>query len=294
MFVGLVGLFIASLVLIGPEQLISGVQQEAPGLHTFIGPAGVWTPVYTLTFAVVFIFGVTAYPHVYQRFLAAGSNDILRRSSLLYPALGTITFFVATALGVWSKAVIPNPENPDYIIPLMVQELTGPIITGFIIAAGVAALMSTADSVVLSLSSMITHDVYRRRINPDASDEQEVLVAQGLLIVVVVVALALALTRPASIFDLGSFGVVGHAAAVPALYLSLYWRRSSSVAAVVSMVVSAALMIGFFLEWLPGGTQPWGMHYGFVGMVVSFVLYVGIAYVMDESTDADAPDFVSS
>jgi SSS family solute:Na+ symporter len=285
----LVLLMIAVLIIIGPAELLSGVQGAAPPLLSYEGPIGLWTPRYVLSFALFFVVGVTAYPQVYQRLLAAKDGRILRRSSKLFPIVGVPLFFAAVALGVWSTGIISNPSNPDYVIPFLIEEVTGPVVTGIAMSAAVASLMSTTDSVVLTLGSMASRDIYRKYVDPDASDRAEVLVGQAVLLLVIGVSLVLSFLRPAGNFALAEFAVAGFAATAPALFLGLDWERSTEAGAVVSMLVAVTVMLGFFLETIPA-TYRFGLHYGFVGLLLSGVVFV----VVSAATSAPSEDTVRS
>ena len=286
-------IFVFTVVTIGPGELAQGVSNANPELLTYDGP-GVWTPLYGMTYITFLYLGVMGYPQVYQRFLGAENSTVLRRSAILFPVIGTVAFFAAIPLAVWSVGIIPDPSNPDYVIPLVIDSLTHPIVTGVVLSAGIAALMSTADSVLLSISSMISRDGYVKYVNPDASEEQEVNVTQWVLIVLIAGALGIALVRPAGIFQLGNLAVAGHAVALPALYLSLYWSGATSKGAISSMIVGGIIMIGFFTNTFPGGSQPMGIYFGFVGLIVSFVTFIVVSWVTDIPADVSVRDFLEA
>lgn len=286
-------LMVALLVIVGPAKLLDGVQNATPPLLSYEGPFGLWTPRYVLSFALFFVVGVCAYPQVYQRFLAAGDEKVLRRSSQLFPVVSIPLFFAAVGLGVWSTGIIANPVNPDYVIPLLIEEVTGPLVTGVAMAAAVAALMSTTDSVVLTLGSMASRDVYRKYVETDASEERQVLVGQIVLLLVLAVALALSFLKPAGIFALAEFAVAGFAATAPALFLSLYWQSSSEAGAVLSMLTSVAVMVGFFGGYIPAGYR-FGLHYGFVGLLVSTVVFVVVSAATSEPSEETVAQYLQA
>jgi SSS family solute:Na+ symporter len=276
----LLGLFTLILYTIGPGELVTSVQAEDPMLFDPVGSIGLWTGLYTWTFMAVFVIGVVAYPQVYQRFLSASSERVMVKSGLIFPVVGVPAMFVAVALGVWSVAIIPEPTNPDYVIPMIIDELFHPVVVGITLSAAVAALMSTADSVILSLSSMISRDVYKEYINKDATDQKEVHITQITLIIIIGLALIGSLIRPAGIFDLGALAVYGHAVAAPALLMSLYWGNATKKGAIVSMLVGGSLVLLFFFGFIPQ-SYAFGMHWGFVSLLVTIALFVGISLVAE-------------
>ena len=197
------------------------------------------------------------------------------------------------ALGVWSMGVIANPSNPDYVIPLLVEEVTGPFVTGVVMASAVASLMPTTDSVVLTLGSMASRGIYRKYLNHDADEAREVGVGQAILLVVLGVSLVFSFFQPAGIFSLAEFAVAGFAATAPALFLSLYWQRATKVGAMASMVVATPVMVGFFSGSIPA-TYRFGLHYGFVGLVVSAPVFVVASWVTSIPSSNTVRSFVKS
>lgn len=287
LFATLAGAFVLVLVTVGTDGIVSDVtatgSTEVFGLP---GPTGTWTPAFVLSFAAFFALGVPAYPQIYQRYLGARSTDVLKRSAYLLPLLALPAYFLAAALGVWSLGIVGDPPNADYSIPLLIEQLTSPVVFGVALAAGVAALMSTADSVLLSLSSMISRDLYRRHLDPEATEQREVRVSQVALFVLLTLALAIAFVRPAGVFTLGSFAVAGFAATAPALFFGLVWRRATAEAAASSMLLGVGVMMLFVAEVLTPDLVG-GVHYGFVGAVVSTGVFVLVSSLTDAPPQAD-------
>jgi SSS family solute:Na+ symporter len=237
-----------------------------------------------ITAAIAFTFGVPGYPHSIQRYLSAGDGRIMRRSGFLFAVVAIPIYFFGAVLGVWSAGVIPDPPNPDYVIPLFVETLFHPVVFGLVMAGATAAIMSTADSVALTMSSMVSRDVYREFLAPEASDEREVRVTQSLLLAVIALALVLAWLRPAGIFDLVSFAVVGFGTTSAPVFLGVYWRRATAVASAASLLFGPGITILFFLEYIPPA-YTFGMHYGFVGVLVAYAIFVAVSLVSTAATD---------
>ena len=293
MFISLVGAFFVVLFTVGTNELVSGVQTVDPALFSFTGPVGAWAPLFAVSFGLAFPVAFMSYPHLFQRFLAADSTRTMRNSALLIPILGVLMSLAGIALGVWSHAVLPDLQNPDYTIPLLIDAVTSPVVAGVILSAAVAALMSSTDSVLLSLSSLVSRDIYREHINEDASERQEVRVTQGVLIVLILVALILAYIRPASIFQLGALAVVMHGPLVPALYLSLYWDGATAEGSIASMVIGELVILGYFLNWIPSQYE-FGLYYGFIGLAITLIVFFGVSAVTSTYARDMANDVLST
>lgn len=269
---------VAAYVMVGLDS--DAIAREAmaatPGLLEIVGPVGAWTPLGVITIAIAFTFGVPAYPHTIQRYFSARDGTIMRRSGFLFAAVAIPVYFFGAILGVWSVGVIPSPENPDYVIPLLIETLMNPFVFGVAMAGATAAIMSTADSVALTMSSMVSRDVYAEFVDPDASHKAEVRVTQSLLIGIILLALVLAWVRPAGIFDIVSFAVVGFATTSAPVFLGAYWSRATAAGGMASLVLGPGITIFFFLEIIPP-SYTFGMHYGFVGVCIAYVIFVGVS-----------------
>jgi solute:Na+ symporter, SSS family len=286
LFVVLASVFTYVMVFLDSSAMAVDAAAEVEGLFTLVGPVEAWTPLAIITAALAFTLGVPFYPQSIQRYFSASSTSTMRKSGFLFALIAIPMYFFAAGLGAWSLGVISVPENPDYVIPLIIETLTHPVVFGIAMAGAVSALMSTADSVALTMSSMISRDVYLEYINPDASERKEVLVTQAMLIVVIFLAVVLAYLQPAGIFDLIAFAVVGFAATSAPVLLGLYWDRATSQGAIASLIFGPAATILFFLEVIPA-EYTFGIHYGLVGALIAYAVFIVVSFVTSApSTDA--------
>ncbi len=256
-------------------EIAESASQEIPGLFDIVGPAELWTPLFVMTAALAFAVGVPGYPHTIQRYFSAGNAKIMRDSGFLFAIVAVPIYFFGAVLGVWSVGVIPEPPEPDYVIPLLVETLTHPIVFGIVMAGATAAIMSTADSVALTMSSMLSRDVYREFIHPDATAREEVRATQTLVFVLVVLAVLLALVQPAGIFPLIEFAVVGFATTTAPIFLGVYWTQATKTGAIASLIFGPGVTILLFPEIgvIPAAFT-FGMHYGFVGVLVAYSTFI--------------------
>jgi cation/acetate symporter len=141
------------------------------------------------------------------------------------------------------------------IIVLATPEIAGLpyVISGLVAAGGLAAALSTADGLLLTIANALSHDVYYKMIDPNASTHRRLTIAKVLLLVVAALAATVASQKPADILFLVSAAFSFAAAAFfPALVLGIFWKRASSIGAVLGMV--AGLGITFYYM---ATTQPW-------------------------------------
>ena len=111
------------------------------------------------------------------------------------------------------------------------------VIAGLVAAGGLAAALSTADGLLLAIANALSHDIYYRMIDPRASTKQRLVVARVLLVVVAIAAAYVASTKPSGILAMVSWAFSLAAAGLfPALVLGVWWKRTTSVGAVVGMI----------------------------------------------------------
>ena len=115
-------------------------------------------------------------------------------------------------------------------------------------AAIMAAIMSTADSLLLQTGSVASRDLYQRFFRPDASEQQMVVVSRTLILAIGVVGYVVALVQPPTVFGIVIFAtsVLG-SAFVPAFFCAVWWRKANTPGAIASMVMGAATSVGWEL-----------------------------------------------
>jgi cation/acetate symporter len=127
------------------------------------------------------------------------------------------------------------------------------VISGMVAAGGLAAALSTADGLLLTIANALSHDLYYKMIDPNAPTSRRVMISKMLLLVVAILAAMVAAQKPADILFLVSAAFSFAAAAFfPALVLGIFWKRASSMGAVLGMI--AGLGVTFYYM---ATTQPW-------------------------------------
>ncbi|MDP1901222.1 MAG: sodium:solute symporter family protein [Rubrivivax sp.] len=127
------------------------------------------------------------------------------------------------------------------------------VISGMVAAGGLAAALSTADGLLLTIANALSHDLYYKMIDPNASTSRRVSISKGLLVVVALAAAGVAAQKPADILFLVSAAFSFAAATFfPALVLGIFWKRANRWGASLGMI--AGLGITFYYM---ATTQPW-------------------------------------
>jgi SSS family solute:Na+ symporter len=229
------------------------------------GPWSSWALAISLT--------VIAFPHMLVRVFAARDAAALKNVCRLYPVVLVVLWLPAVMFGVWGAAEIPGlvGKASDAIFPLLVERHLGPVLQGMALAGVLAAVMSTLDAQLLTLSSMLTRDVLRR-VRPGLAPAREVLAGRLFTLALSLAVLALVLQRPASLFDIAAFSFSGYVTLVPTLLLGVRWRRFTAAGALTS-IAAGNLALGLSLAGLlpaPFGILPvaWGLAAAIAGALV--------------------------
>ena len=130
------------------------------------------------------------------------------------------------------------------IVVLATPEIAGLpyVISGLVAAGGLAAALSTADGLLLTIANALSHDLYYKMIDPNAPTSRRVLLSKVLLLVVAVLAALVAAQKPADILFLVSAAFsLAAAGFFPALVLGIFWKRTTGIAASLGMVAGVAV-----------------------------------------------------
>ncbi|MEY4883267.1 MAG: hypothetical protein RIS34_1121 [Pseudomonadota bacterium] len=141
------------------------------------------------------------------------------------------------------------------IIVLATPEIGGLpyVISGLVAAGGLAAALSTADGLLLTIANALSHDLYYKMIDPNASTARRVAISKTLLLIVALAAAYVAAQKPADILFLVSAAFSFAAASFfPALTLGIFWKRATGIAASLGMVVGLGTTCYYMVT-----TQPW-------------------------------------
>jgi Na+/proline symporter len=200
-------------------------------------------------FAVSWIFAglsVIGQPHIMIRFMTLADDNSMRTARIWYYLWFSAFYCLATGVGLLSRIYLADSGSFDaeLALPTMALELLPPLLVGLILAGIFAATMSTADSLVLSCSAAITHDLLPKKI-------ERPLLIKMTTVAITVCALLLALSNNQSVFSLVIMAWSALASAFAPLLIALCfgWKpdQLSSVIAVLSGLLTA--LIWRYLGW---------------------------------------------
>jgi sodium/proline symporter len=172
------------------------------------------------------------------------------------------------------------------------QILFHPFIAGLVLAAVLAAIMSTISSQLIVTSSALVEDLYKMVTKKDASDRRLVLLGRTGVLVVAIVAILIALDRTSTILDLVGFAWAGFGASFgPVILLSLFWRKLTNWGAIAGMAVGAVTV--FVWGNLPIGDVLYEIIPGFVLALIAAVVVSLATYKRNDDIEREYDEAIA-
>ena len=248
-----------------------------------------------LSYIIIVGLGSTLYPQAIQRIYAARSEKVLRHGLAFMAFAPLLTTLIAVITGIYAIAYVPGLEGAasDQVlakIMMLVQQnsVLGYWLVVVLYAAILAAMMSTADSALLSISSMLSKDIYGRFVDADASEARLTLMGKifSWCLIIFLVWLAIYLSDKASLIKLLDRKFDLLIQLVPAFMISIHWQRMKAlptfVGLIVGIVVSLVLAFGGF-DFVQNG-KVYGFHPGLFGLVINLSIAVFGSMMIEKKT----------
>lgn len=223
-------------------------------------------------------FGAAVYPHAIQRIYASESERTLKRSLALMAWMPPITTGLVFVVGIIGISLFPNLSTgeSEQLVGMIANRVAGINLFFYVMmillfGGVVAAIVSTADSALLSFSSMISKDLYARHINPEASEQKQVLVGKLWGIVAIAILLVIAWNPPTTLYNIFVLKFELLVQIAPAFILGLYWKRLSAWPLFFGMLAGALLAGGTTLF---GVGALYGVNWGLIGLLLNLVICV--------------------
>ena len=192
-----------------------------------------------LSFRILVCFGVIGLPHAAVRCMSYKSSQSLHRGMIISTAMVAFLMLGMHLSGALGRALVPEIDSPDQIMPTLMVTVLPPAIAGIFLAGPMAAIMSTIDSQLIQASATLLKDLYLNYISPKTSSPKKLsrlsLWITGIFSALVFVA---AINPPDMIIWLNLLAFGGlQAVFLWPLVLGLYWRKASAMGALCSMLI---------------------------------------------------------
>lgn len=279
--------------------VVEGLRAIDPGLLSIWGSGGLTLyNAMTIVGLLAIGLGFLGSPQVFVRFMSIKDEAEIEKGKWVAIAFTILTDTAAVMIGILGRYIFTEAgmevesvlgNNAENILPLMVDRFLPLILSGVYIAAILAAIMSTIDSLLVVASSAITRDFYQQIFRPDLLGQPMTQTSRLITLGIAVSALAISLTVASfvpgrTIFWFAIFGWSGIAATFcPMMILSLFWDKYNEKGAIASMI-TGFFSIPFFKFVMPQ-VEGIGIYFNQVEeMAPSFLLALLAGFIVTKMT----------
>lgn len=202
---------------------------------------------------------VGMFPHLFQHWLTAKNANSFKLPVVAHPIFIAIVWVPCVLVGIWATsatmpdnpkvALVPPHFNPNGVLAYMVGQLTDPVLSGFLTAGILAAIMSSLDSQFLCIGTMFTEDIALHYGGKNRfSDKQTILMARTFIVLIVAITYLFSLMEVRRVFTLGVWTFSGFASLFPLIAGSLYWKRMTKFGAYACVLAAIGTWLWLFRE----------------------------------------------
>lgn len=271
-------MLIGTVLLLGGTLIATGGITNAvatlnaidPRLLTPTGVDDKLSATFMLSFWVLVCFGLIGLPHTAVRAMAYKDSRSLHHGILVGTVVMVVLVLGMHLAGVLAHAVVPKLDVPDKVIPTLMMTVLPPFVAGIFLAAPMAAIMSSIDSMLIQSSSTLIKDLYLS-IKPSAIHNETKIkrYSTGITLGFTVILAIVAMLNPPEMLiwlNLLSFGGL-EATFLWVLVFGLYWERANATGAICSMVsgLLSYVIIAYFKISL------WDLHAVVPALVIGLV-----------------------
>lgn len=224
-----------------------------------------------MTSALISALALFMWPHGASGALSSKSSESLRKNSIFLPFYNILLFFI-TFLGIIAYMVLPHKSGGNYsnliLLHLIHHTYHNPILQGLMYATVALASLVPASIMVLAASNLFASNVLKDWLVPNMSDRSRTLTARSFVFVMTGLALVFGLLFPNQLISLQLEGTSGMVQIIPAIGLSLYWKKLSGIAVTSGLIAGIAMVFAnHYLFHLSG-------YDGFWGLLVNFIIVI--------------------
>lgn len=284
--VAVVGFVVAELG--GFTALFDAVAERNPAMLTVPGP-GLFSFTTFLGLTIPWFFFAISNPQVSQRLFMPASLGALRRMLMIFLAFGFVYTLVSVLWGFSAYVAFPDLANADLATSTLLASDFVPPVLGVVVMVGIlAAAVSTIDSILLTLSSMVARDVYAN-VATRTDDRKQLMIGKVIIPIISLIALGFAAMQFSLIAVLAVAASTGLVVIVPAIVGAFFWKRGTAAGALASIVGGGIFVVAMYLT----GNSILGLNAGILGFPVSAALFVVVSLATRSRTDL-AEDFIAT
>jgi SSS family solute:Na+ symporter/sodium/pantothenate symporter len=270
------GLLVVLLLLWGQVGSLSEISERLLGEAPAMVAVPSWSQCATWASSLVLLgVGAAVYPHALQRIYAARDVTALQRSLRVMVCMPLATTSAAVAIGILAHGILPGRTGvaadrimAEVLATIASHGMLGELVSVVVLTAGLAAIMSTADSALLSLSSMVARDLVGE-LRPDLAEARLARIGKLASWAIIVLMIVLAIRPPTTLWRLIEIKMEVLIQAAPAFILGLRYPQLRTETVFRGVVVGSTLaLIAFFT----GIQRIGGVHAGTCACAVNFAI----------------------
>ena len=224
-----------------------------------------------------------------QRIIAARDVKTAQRGFFLtgIPIEWPLFAIGSTMIGLFARYLIPDLTDPELATPMIIMQLLPAGIAGLVIAAYIAAVMSSADSCLMGPVAIFTNDIYKRYIKPNSSELHLVRVARYATLILGILAIVTAYLIP-NVLDLILYAYTFGSAGIffPMLGL-LFWKKTTAKGAFWSMLLGGSSAVIYSIIG-----EPFGFAASYLGWIIGLPTLVIVSLMSDHSPEENPDLFI--
>lgn len=267
-----VGFYISNVVG-GPISLFEQMRAENIEHLTLPGAQGDSGYLSWISLCFITAIGAIMGPQLWLRMYAVKNGNLFNLMPFLI-SLVAVTYFGSLLVSWTGVLTINEIDNPDQLLPVVLYEYAPIVIATLVLAGGASAAMSTANSQIHAVSTLVTKDFYQRYKNPNASNNQLLRIGRFSILIFSLVAYLLTLFVPGFLVTIGLIGFGGSAQLIVPTLGALFWKRSNSPGALSGLISGFVTLLLF--TFIPGWQNPLGLSAGMWGLMVNVIAFVTV------------------
>lgn len=275
------GIFAALALAFSQVGGMSGLQASLPSTYFCFptSPQFSWKMLASILILVGSTYVVG--PDIYTRVFCARDEKVAQRSTFLSALLFVPLAFAITLIGMSARILYPH-VSPEQSFPQVISGVFSPLIAGLVLAALIAALMSSADTCLLSQSVILTQDVFKR-FRPRLSEGKIILLTRLNVLVLGVIALGLALVSKGVIHSLlFAYTIFTCGLVIPVIAGFYKERLKVNSKGAMAALISGGLM--GLLGKMPWPNIPFKEDFGLMGFALSAILLFVVSALTKEGS----------
>lgn len=268
----ILGLYFAFKLYGGPGEMFRQILEAKPA-HLLVGPGTKMSFAAFSSALLVSVLGFAMWPHLFMKAYTAESERVLKQTIVMYP---TFAIFLVPVLFIGFAGIMQVTPDvlgaPDRILPWMFIHMKFPaIIVGLVLAAALAAAMSTQDTITHAAGSIFAQDLVEPLKKEKHTDEEATMWIRISVVGFGAVSYLVAIFGGQTLVSLllGAYGSIVQL--LPLAVATFFWPRATKAGAICGLLVGVLYNYGIVLHIIP---KFWGIHAGIQGLVLNFIVLI--------------------